>query len=329
MSGGENGADGPEVTADTVPPQVRDERRRLLALGYRMLGTLADAEDAVQETYVRWYRMTDAERAAIANPQGWLTRVMSRVCLDVLGSARVRRERYVGEWLPEPVPADLFAGTVESSSRALATDPLERVTLDDEVSTALLIVMESMTPAERVAFVLHDVFAVPFEEIATIVGRTAPAVRQLATSARRRVRAQDPRPASRREHDDVALAFAAACARGDLDGLMAMLDPSVILRSDGGGVVSAARRPVLGVNNVARFVLGLFRKHPTLTLHEHRTGDGVAFAVVDAGRMLGVLNLDVRGGRVSDVWLQVNPHKLTAWRGPADLTPGGAASSSL
>ncbi|WP_251857219.1 RNA polymerase sigma factor SigJ [Herbiconiux sp. L3-i23] len=292
------------------------ERRRLVAIGYRMLGTLADAEDAVQETYVRWFRMTDAERDAIVNTQGWLTRVMSRVCLDILGSARARRERYVGEWLPEPVPADLFADTAAVPRQDAGADPLERVTLSEEVSTALLIVMESMTPAERVSFVLHDVFAVPFDEIAAIVGRSNAAVRQLATSGRRRVHQYDARPASTREHDEVTRAFADACAGGDLTVLMSLLDPSVALRSDGGGVVNAARRPVLGVSNVARFVLGMFQKRPLLTLQQHRTGDGIAFVVVDADTLLGVINLKVRGGRVSDVWIQVNPQKLTAWSVP-------------
>lgn len=281
-----------------------------------MLGTLADAEDAVQETYVRWFRMTDAERDAIVNTQGWLTRVMSRVCLDILGSARARRERYVGEWLPEPVPADLFADTAAVPRQDAGADPLERVTLSEEVSTALLIVMESMTPAERVSFVLHDVFAVPFDEIAAIVGRSNAAVRQLATSGRRRVHQYDARPASTREHDEVTRAFADACAGGDLTVLMSLLDPSVALRSDGGGVVNAARRPVLGVSNVARFVLGMFQKRPLLTLQQHRTGDGIAFVVVDADTLLGVINLKVRGGRVSDVWIQVNPQKLTAWSVP-------------
>ncbi|BDI21416.1 RNA polymerase sigma24 factor [Herbiconiux sp. L3-i23] len=299
-----------------VPPEVEAERRRLVAIGYRMLGTLADAEDAVQETYVRWFRMTDAERDAIVNTQGWLTRVMSRVCLDILGSARARRERYVGEWLPEPVPADLFADTAAVPRQDAGADPLERVTLSEEVSTALLIVMESMTPAERVSFVLHDVFAVPFDEIAAIVGRSNAAVRQLATSGRRRVHQYDARPASTREHDEVTRAFADACAGGDLTVLMSLLDPSVALRSDGGGVVNAARRPVLGVSNVARFVLGMFQKRPLLTLQQHRTGDGIAFVVVDADTLLGVINLKVRGGRVSDVWIQVNPQKLTAWSVP-------------
>ena len=171
---------------------VMVERRRLIALAYRMLGTLEEAEDAVQETYLRWYRLTEEERAGIGNPQGWLTRVGSRVCLDVLKSARTRREQYVGEWLPEPVPAGLLGDDS-------APDPVDRVTLDDTVSTALLVVLDTMTPAERVAFVLHDVFALPFPEIAEIVGRSPAAVRQLATSARRRVAdtaASSPRPPS-------------------------------------------------------------------------------------------------------------------------------------
>lgn len=278
-----------------------------------MLGTLAEAEDAVQETYVRWYRMTDAERAAIANPQGWLTRVMSRVCLDVLGSARARRERYVGEWLPEPIPADLFSLPGRSVSRAPSADPLDSISLDEEVSTAMLIVMETMTPAERVAFVLHDVFAVPFDEIATIVGRSSAAVRQLATSARRRVRAHDARPRNTHEHDAVMRAFAQAVTQGDLTTLTHLLDPSVTLRVDGGGVVNAARRPVLGMSNVARFLVGVFQKQPELALQEHRTGDGLAFTAVYGDQLRGVVNVQVREGRITDVWLQANPRKLTAW----------------
>ncbi|RIX28412.1 RNA polymerase sigma factor SigJ [Amnibacterium setariae] len=301
---------------DATVDELMRERRRLLALGYRMLGTLAEAEDAVQDTYARWYRMTDAERAAVRNPQGWLTRTMSRICLDVLGSARRRRERYVGEWLPEPVPADLFAGTAPQPA-AVGADPLDRATIDDEVSTALLIVMEAMTPAERVAFVLHDVFAVPFEEIGAIVGRSTAAVRQLATSARRRVRDHDLRTPDRTEHDAVAAAFARACATGDLQALTALLDPSVTLVSDGGGVVSAARRPVLGVSNVARFMLGVMVKQPTLRLEPRRTGDGLAFtAIAPDGSVRSLVNLGVRNGRVTDVWMQVNPQKLGAWIAP-------------
>lgn len=314
MTGIDTDRDGPLLPKPTdALPGVIAERRRLVALGYRLLGTLAEAEDAVQETYFRWYRMTDAERGAIVNPQGWLTRVMSRVCLDILGSARVQKERYVGEWLPEPIPARHFTGSAAPAARSDHDDPLDTVSLDDEVSTALLIVMQSMTPPERVAFVLHDIFAIPFDEIADTIGRSPAAVRQLATSARRRVRDHDVHPRRTHEHDDVMAAFAAACSGGDLEALTALLDPSVTLRSDGGGVVSAARRPVLGVSNVARFLVGVFQKEPLAVLEAQRTGDGLAYAVRREGSLRGVVNVQVRHGRITDVWLQVNPNKLLAW----------------
>lgn len=305
----------------TVAPEVFAERRRLVSLAYRMLGTTAEAEDAVQETYVRWYRMTDGERDAVGNPQGWLTRVASRICLDVLASARYRRERYVGEWLPEPVPADLFSGT-ELSAGSVPVDPFEHVSLDESVSTAVLVVMEAMTPAERVAFVLHDVFAVPFDEIAGIVGRSSAAVRQLASSARRRVREHGAVGLDRGAHDEVLRAFARATGTGDLQALTALLDPAVALRSDGGGVVSAARRPVLGIDHVARFLLGTARKQPSMELHEERTGDGLAYRTTLQGAVRGVLNVRVVDGLVRDVWIQMNPAKLRVW----NLAPEGGPS---
>lgn len=316
---------------------VTAERRRLLALAYRMLGTTGEAEDAVQETYVRWYRMSDAERAAIANPAGWLTRVAGRVCLDLLGTARARRERYVGPWLPEPLPAGYFAagsgsgaagpaasaatgsagvGTGSVTAPAgVADDPLDRVTLDDEVSSALLVVLESMTPAERVAFVLHDVFAVPFPEIAEIVGRSPAAVRQLAASARRRVAEARSRSVARAEHDRVVAAFGAAVASGDLTALVSVLDPEVVLRSDGGGVVSAARRPIVGADKVARALLGLLEKNPDAEIETRQTTDGAGFVVRQAGQVVTVVNLNVVAGRVADVWAVVNPEKLRTWQG--------------
>lgn len=328
--------DGPDL-ADVV-----DERRRLLALAYRMLGTTGEAEDAVQETYVRWYRMSDAERAAIANPQGWLTRVAGRVCLDMLSTARARRERYVGPWLPEPLPAGFFRGSRAATSGApdaaaadatSATasagvadgsvtartgdpaDPLDRVTLDEAVSSALLVVLEAMTPPERVSFVLHDVFAVPFPEIAEIVGRSPAAVRQLATSARRHVAHARSRQVSREEHDAVVAAFAAAAQAGDLAALTRVLDPDVALRSDGGGLVSAARKPVLGADNVARFVLGLLEKDPSFVVEPRETTDGTGFAIRRDGAVIGVVNLNVVAGRVADLWIVMNPEKLGAWQG--------------
>lgn len=290
---------------------LEGERRTLLALAYRMLGTVADAEDAVQETYVRWYRMTDAERAAIENPGAWLTRVASRVCLDMLGSARARRERYVGEWLPEPVPGD------SPIAASVPVDPADRVTLDDAVSTALLVVLESLTPAQRVAFVLHEVFGVPFAEIAETVGRSPDAARQLASQARRRVRERRAGAATRAEHDAVAQAFAEATATGDLTGLVALLDPDVVARSDGGGRVSAARRPIVGADRVARFLLGLPRLQPDAVLVPVETGDGLAFLATVDGRPDAVISVAVANGRITDVFLVRNPDKLTLWAAPA------------
>lgn len=293
---------------DALNAEVLGERRHLVSLAFRMLGTVAEAEDAVQETYIRWYRLSQEDRDAIEVPQAWLTRVASRVCLNVLDSARRRRERYVGPWLPEPVPAYAFPAAMDGSA-----DPLERVTLDDSISTALLVVLESMTPAERVAFVLHDVFAMPFDEIAEIVGRTPAACRQLATSARRRVQQSRSRRVSRAEHDEVVRAFANAARTGDLASLVSVLDPDVVLRSDGGGIVTAARKPVFGADKVARFLFGALQKNPSAVVLEQQTPDGLGFALWDEGRIIGVATLEVVAGFVTDVRLMMNPYKLTLW----------------
>jgi RNA polymerase sigma-70 factor (ECF subfamily) len=284
------------------------ERGMLMSLAYRMLGTVADAEDAVQETYARWYRLSPAERDAIENPAAWLTRVASRICLDQLGSARARRERYVGEWLPEPLPG----GTGMFASRS--TDPLDRVTLDESVSTALLVVLESLTPAERVAFVLHDVFAMPFDEIAEIVGRSPQACRKLASNARRHVRERRTGSAPREQHDAVVRAFIQATSTGDLRALLPLLDPDVVLVSDGGGLASAARRPVLGADHVGRIILGQLAKlGDTVSASLQETPDGLALAFTEAGVVSSVAVLDVRDDRVSHIWIMRNPEKLALW----------------
>lgn len=292
--------------------EVFRERRRLLALGYRMTGTLADAEDVVQETYLRWYRLDDQERAAVANPAGWLTTVAGRVALDLLGSARRRREQYVGPWLPEPVPADLFRGTAPARI-ASADDPLDRVTLDDDVSTALLVVLESMTSAERVAFVLHDVFDVPFDDIARAVGRSPAAVRQLASSARRHVRENRAKSVPRAEHDRVVRAFQEATRTGEVASLMRFLAPDVQLHSDGGGFVSAARNIVSGADRVARFLLGIAAKHPELTLEEQQLAGGVGFVFRNGPAVQSVMDMQVQDGRITHLWIVLNPEKLTLW----------------
>src|SRR5580700_9883428 len=167
---------------------LMNERRPLISLAYRLLGSLTEAEDAVQEAYARWYGMSRQQQDAIENPAAWLTTAVSRVCLNLLGSARARRERYVGEWIPEPLPDPAEWTSVPLGG--ITADPADRVTLDESVSMAFLVVLESMTPAERVALILHDVFRYPFDEVARITGRTPAACRQLASSARRRVRSE-------------------------------------------------------------------------------------------------------------------------------------------
>lgn len=294
---------------------VFDERRRLVSLAYRMTGTLADAEDIVQETFVRWYRMTDAERSGIMNPPAWLTTVASRISLDLLTSAPRRREQYIGQWLPEPVPLDLFVGGERIDPESVALDdPLDRVARDDSVSTALLVVLESMTPAERIAFVLHDIFDVPFPEIAEILGRSPAAVRQLATSARRHVRENRANAVPRAEHDRVVRAFQHASRSGGLEQLLRLLAPDVELHSDGGGVVRAALNVVSGADHVARFLLGIAAKRPDMQMEEVETGDGLALLFREDGEVVSVVNLGIVDGAVARVWIMMNPHKLSRWR---------------
>ncbi|MBO0610340.1 RNA polymerase sigma factor SigJ [Myceligenerans salitolerans] len=291
---------------DGVTAVLEAERPALRGLAYRMLGSLSDAEDAVQDAFVRWVRLSDEQRAGIDNPGAWMMRVTSRICLDMLGSARARRETYVGPWLPEPVPA--------SADHGHAGDPLDRVALDDSVSMALQVVLHTLTPAERVAFVLHDVFELPFAQIAETVGRSVEATRQLASSARRKVRSRTDDVAPRDRHDAVAAAFAAATRAGDFGALVEILDPAVTLTSDGGGKVSAARRPVLGAVNVARFVLGALAQRPDARVDAVDTADGMGFVISEDGVVDTVMVLGVRSDRVSDVWLVRNPDKLTGWR---------------
>ena len=290
--------------------ELLDERKHLMNLAFRMLGSWNDAEDVVQQTYVRWFQLTDDERDAIERPRAWLTTVASRICLNILDSARVRRERYVGEWLPEPLPT---RSTDAATGSTPAADPLDRITLDDSVSMALLVVLESLTPAERVAYVLHEVFGVPFAEIADIVGRSPEATRQLASSARRHIRDLRARPTDASEHARVVTAFRLACESGDLQALVAVLDPDVTSVSDGGGKVRAALRPVVGADNVARFILGVLRKGPDLTIDEELVNGEPGFVVRAGDQVVGTVSLGVADGRIHDIWMVLNPDKLAAW----------------
>jgi RNA polymerase sigma factor (sigma-70 family) len=293
-------------------PSVSADRGLLMNVAYRLLGSVSEAEDAVQDAFARWYAMSDAARDEIDSPTGWLVTVTTRICLDVLGSARARRERYVGEWLPEPVPAAAQWTSQAASDRA--ADPADRVTLDESLSMALLVVLESMTPAERVAFVLHDVFRYTFAEVGEIVGRSPQACRQLASSARRRVRDARSDGVSVQEHARVVAEFRAALETGDLASLIELLDPNATAVPDGGGLVQAAIEPLVGAETIARYFLGLYELLPDLTF-ELTTVNGRSGLVVQdgVGQALAVASVAIAHGRVGRIWIVRNPVKLGGW----------------
>ncbi|MFE5088916.1 RNA polymerase sigma factor SigJ [Streptomyces sp. NPDC056638] len=293
---------------------ITSERRQLLNLAYRMLGSLADAEDVVQETYTRWYAMSRAQQEAVAYPGAWLTKVASRICLNLLGSARTRRETYVGEWIPEPLrdPAEWIAGAAGGAG----VDPADRITLDESVTMAFLVVFESMTPAERVAFVLHDVCRYPFAEVAEIVGRSPAACRQLASSARRRIaaaRAEASPDAARRA--SVVRRFKAAWEAQDIEALLCLLDPGATAISDGGGRAVAHLLPIEGAEQIARLYRTIARFAPPRTILE-RTVNGLPGLVVESeGRIETVFAFEVADDdRITHIWAVRNPDKLRPWQ---------------
>ena len=298
----------------TDPPELEAairERGAVLGLCYRLLGSLADAEDAVQEAYARWLRLTDTERKDIRNPKAWLMTTASRIALDMLGSARARRERYYGEWLPEPVPDVALWDSQSDPGRAL--DPADRVSLDESVSMALLVVLESMTPAERVAFVLHDVFRYSFAEVGEIVGRSEDASRQLATTARRRVREERRKPVDAAEHSAAIRSFKSAWESGDVEGLIRVLDPDAIATADGGGIAQAFPKPVHGAERLVRLFTALMAQQPDVNLREVTVNGELGLTVNAGDELLGVMSLTVKEGRIDRIWVMRNPEKLTAW----------------
>ncbi len=298
------------------------ERAHLLGVAYRMLGSWAEAEDAVQEAWLRFAGALGdpAARAEVRDVRGWLTTTVGRICLDVLRSARVRREAYVGQWLPEPVVSRLPGGLAALPTAAgFAPDPGERAARVEEVSMALLVVLERLTPEQRVALVLHDVFAVPFDEVAAVLGATPAAARQLASRARKAVAEGDPKhTADLPEQRRVLSAFLDAATSGDLHGLLAVLAPDVIATGDGGGVVPAGAKSVVGATQVARFMVsGLRRveKEATYLVAEPVLVNGSLGLLVDT-EFLGqpirlVMAFAVADGRVTGIFDQLNPAKLT------------------
>ncbi|MEU3463954.1 sigma factor [Streptomyces sp. NPDC006733] len=283
--------------SDPVLHAIMGERRQLINLVYRLLGSLAEAEDAVQETYTRWYSLTPQQRQAIESPGAWLTRVAGRICLNLLGSARVRRERYVGDWIPEPLPE--LSEWSGGRAAGMTVDPADRVTLDESVGMAFLVVLEAMTPAERVAFVLHDVFRFPFAEVADIVGRTPAACRQQATVVRH---------------------FKQAWEARDIGALIGLLDPNVTATGDGGGLASTVRRPLGSPEQLARGLVDLVGRLAGLTLLERTVNGRPGLVAQQAGAVVTVYAFDIAGDRITRIWAVRNPEKLRPW---AAVSGGG------
>lgn len=269
------------------------ERARLLRLGYRMLGSVSEAEDVVQEAWLRW---TDVS-GGVDSPGAYLTRIVTRLCLDQLKSARVRRETYVGAWLPDPL-----VGTTQQDE-ALA----------DDVTLTLMLAMERLSPLERAAFLLHDVFDTPLAEVAAALGREPTAVRQLASRARRHVQSARPRFALQpKEAEEISRAFFAAATSGDAKALSALLTEDVAIHADGGGKVLAFRNVVRGLERALRLFEGLKRKHVDLPRFIRPILiDGLpGYASIERGEVLQTTALELRDGRIAAIYIVRNPDKL-------------------
>ncbi|MEU7984825.1 RNA polymerase sigma factor SigJ [Streptosporangium canum] len=305
--------------AGTSADEMAGERRQLINVAYRLLGSLAESEDAVQEAYARWYALPRSRQDEIMSPGAWLTTVTGRICLDVLGSARARRERYVGAWLPDPLPdrAEWDHGH--------GADPADQMVLDESVTMAFLVVLESMTPAERVAFVLHDVFRYPFAEIAGILGRTPAACKQLAASARRRARVARA-PVTAVGQAEAVRHVKEAWETKDIAALVDLLDPAAVMTADGGGMVGTVLRPIEGGARIAQYMVALADKAPGLELLERSVNGVPGLVARRAGVVMVVASFDVADGRVTRIWVVRNPEKLRPWVRGTDLSGHGAGS---
>jgi RNA polymerase sigma-70 factor (ECF subfamily) len=302
---------GVTVSQDTLAGEFAEHRTHLLGVAYRLTSTMADAEDAIQEA---WLRLSTVEAGSIRDLRAWLTTVVGRICLDRLRSAVVQREKYTGSWLPEPLVTPLSGRSAE--------DPLDTIVRDDGVRMAALVVLDKLTPEQRVAFVLHDAFSVPFDEIAATLGCTPATARQHASRGRRAVADADPPPrASLDEQRAVLERFMAAIASGNLQAVVELLHPDVTLIGDADGKARTTRQVIVGADKVARFIIGLAQKYG-----RDQIGAGeVVLVNGDVGMLLPELPgdaehialsrrvsaLSVRDGKVAGFYDVANPEKLT------------------
>jgi len=279
------------------------ERPRLVGVAYRITGSIADAEDVVQEA---WLRLQRTDGSAVRDPTGWLITVVSRLALDDLKRAYRSRESYVGPWLPEPVPTP-----------AAHADPQVAAELSESLTLAFLQLLDALSPPERVAFLLADVFATPYEVIGQVLDRSPAACRQLASRARRRLAAEGvpPRPDGSLD----GRAFVDAVLAGDIDRLTAMLAPDVVLVSDGGSRQRAARRPIVGAERAARYLTNLARRFQSLPFEPAAVNDSEGFTVAVDGHVLAVGTVDIADGRVTAMRFVVNPDKLRRFTSHPEL----------
>jgi RNA polymerase sigma-70 factor (ECF subfamily) len=306
--------DSADKGQDRAAPEldaVIGERRHLISLAYRLLGSLSEAEDVVQEAYARWYAMPEQQQRAIESPGAWLTTVASRICYTLLGSARVRRETYVGEWIPEPLPGPAESNGFQAAGSA--GDPADRVTLDESVSMAFLVVLESMTPAERVALILHDVFRYPFAEVAEITGRTPAACRQLASSARRRIRATQAPATPSAQQGGVVRAFKVAWEAKNIEAIIGLLDPDATATADGGGLALAFLEPIEGAEQIARAWIEIADRAQDMTFLERTVNGRPGLVAQQDGVTVTVFAFDIADDRIRRIWAVRNPEKLRHW----------------
>lgn len=279
------------------------ERPRLLHLAYRMLGSISEAEDVVQDAWLRWQR---DDRTDIQSPPAFLSRVVTRLCLDAMKSARVRRETYFGTWLPDPI-----------------TEPSDQSEQDD-LTLTLMMALERLSPLERAAFLLHDVFGVALDEVAGTLGREPPAVRQLAARARKHVREARPRfPVASDEGERIAAAFFHASRQGDVNALSRLLAKDVVLQSDGGGKVIAFRNPILGLARVLRLYRGITRKYgaaPPSSFRPLRI-DGLPGYISREREVVQTTALEIENGLITHIYITRNPDKLERIKALLDAAP--------
>jgi RNA polymerase sigma-70 factor (ECF subfamily) len=278
----------PDDAAATFAPL----RPRLTRIAYRMLGSVAEAEDIVQDAYLRWH---GADRSTVTDPKAFLSKTVTRLCLDHLKSARVKRETYIGPWVPEPM---IEAGESHEA---------------DDITLTLMMALERLSPLERAAFLLHDVFGQDFDQVAQAVDRDPAACRQLASRAREHVRAAKPRfPVSPAQGADLAKAFFEASRTGEVAPLQALLAQDVILYSDGGGKRLAALKPIHGDENVARFFAGVASKAPTTEITwRHETVDGLpGIVVIENGEVMHTMAFEIDDGKITAIYVVRNPDKL-------------------